>query len=182
MVRCGRAGSGGAWFGRAGVEAKKGEMFMVYKWRTYEQKVPAQVVGERIEQLDKEYGEVTAQTLLDDARPEASVLHPLYEWNDTVAAEKYRLSQSGKILSELVAVEVEIPDVPIEEPLRAFASISRKNEAGRYRPIVTIMSDTDMKKQVMDNCRAEIAAVERKYKGLVDFAAILQAYLKDMNV
>lgn len=154
---------------------------MVYKWKTYDYSVPAQEVGERIEKLDKEHGEVTPEILLEDARPEGSVLHPLYEWRDDIAAEKYRLRQSGKILRELVIVEIEHPEVGEIVPVRAFVSVSPGNDKGSYRPTIVALSNEETKKQVFNNALRELNALEMKYKHLVDFPELINTYMAGRN-
>ena len=150
---------------------------MVYKWRTYEYPVPAQEAGERIEELDKKYGEVTPEILLEDARPEGSLLHPLYEWRDDIAAEKYRLQQSGKILRELVVVKVDHPEFEPDVPVRAFVSVTPGHNKGGYRPVVVAVSDEETRRQIFENALQELAAFEAKYKHLVDFAELIDAYM-----
>ena len=150
---------------------------MVYKYRTIEYSVPAQQVGERIEELDKIHGEVTSQILVDDARPEGALMHPLYEWRDDVAAEKYRLNQARKLMSELVVVNVNVQEDRPPQPVRGFVSIQQRNETARYRPVVVAMSDKDMRDQFLANARAELASMDRKYAGLIDFPKLLMEYL-----
>ena len=53
-------------------------MELVYKYRTIDYPVPAQSVGERLEELDREFGEVTPKIMVDDARPEGALMHPMY--------------------------------------------------------------------------------------------------------
>lgn len=51
-------------------------------------------------------GELTAKEILELARPPSSYLHRFFEWDDSVAAERYRLNQARKIIQVLV-VEIE---------------------------------------------------------------------------
>lgn len=148
-----------------------------YAYRTIEYSVPAQQVGEHLEELNEQHGEVTAQIMLDDARPEEALLHPLYEWNDGVAAEKYRLQQSRKILSELVVVHVYTPEIEVKEPVRAFVSVKDANEKASYKPIVHVMSEEDTRQKVFDNALRELAMFEAKYRGLVEFEKLISAYM-----
>ena len=151
---------------------------MVYKWRTLDYPVSAQEAGEHIEELDRQHGEVTPKIMVDDARPETALMHLMYEWRDDIAAEKYRYSQARKILSELVVVKVKYEDAEVlQEPVRAFASVKRLNEKASFRPIVHIMSEEATAEIVIDNCRQELYALERKYRGLVDFEAIVKEWL-----
>lgn len=53
-------------------------------------RVAAQVVGARLEQLRiAGDGELTPEVVIADARHSASLLHSLFEWDDTEAAHQY---------------------------------------------------------------------------------------------
>ena len=147
---------------------------MIYKWRTFDYPVSAQKAGEHIEELDLQYGEVTPKILVDDARPEGALMHPLYEWNDSVAAEKYRCNQAKKILSELITVHVSQEESELEKPVRAFVSVKPRNETASFRPIVAALSDDETKKQVIANAKLELESYERKYRGIIDIIPILE--------
>jgi len=99
-VRRGPAGSGKAWSGKILPKQKaKEKCKMVYEWRGHSYNVPAQTVGEKLETIEKKYGEVTNQNFLDESRAEDSATHSLFEWDDAIAGERWRLSQARTILS-----------------------------------------------------------------------------------
>ena len=54
--------------------------------------------------IEKKYpgGEVTAEQVLDLARPKRSPIHKYFDWNDSVAAEKWRLHQARMIMCSIV--------------------------------------------------------------------------------
>lgn len=149
---------------------------MVYKWKVPLYKtVSAQQAGEHIEELDRIHGEVTPQILLDDSRPEDAVLHPCYEWDDSVAAEKYRLHQSKKIIGNLVVVSVSDGKKEEEVPcVNAFVTVKDRNEKASYRPTIVALSNDEMKDQVTKNAVVELKMFKNKYDGLVDFAAVIK--------
>lgn len=155
---------------------------MIYKWRTYNQKVPAQIVGEHIEQLSAEYETITPQLLVDNARPEGAVMHPLYEWDDSIAAEKYRVQQSTHIMSELVIVHVEETDVDEDDKkpvmVRAFHSVSNHRETANYQPIAKIIENEEMESQVLQNARKDLESFQRKYQGLIDIKALFLEFIR----
>lgn len=175
-ARLGLAGK--AWYGR--LHKPKGGKKMVYKyeWKAGFGKVPADVAGKHIEKLQKEKGEVTKETLLDSARPEDSAIHPLYEWDDSVAAEKYRLSQSGHILRNLVRVAVVDTGVEKEQKtVRAFIDVSEhdKTEKGRYIDIYTALSNENTRAIVLRKALDELVAFKNKYETLNEFANVFDA-------
>lgn len=152
---------------------------MIYKWRVpIYPNVSAQSAGERIEELEKQHGSVTPQILLDDSRPKEAVLHPCYEWDDSVAAEKYRLYQSKKIVGNIVTVTVS-EEKQAQEPIRAYVSINNRNEQGVYVSSIKALSDEDTREVVLENARSELRAFIKKYKGLVNVVELLEEVIAD---
>lgn len=87
-------------------------------------KVPIETGAARIERwlTDEGKREVTPAELLEAARPVDSVLHDLFEWDDAIAAESYRLTQARGWIRQIKIV-VEIPE-PVE--FRAYVSVERE--------------------------------------------------------
>lgn len=52
----------------------------------------------RIRSLEAPDGTLTAETVLDDARDPQSPLHAHFEWDDSKAAEAFRLDQARKLI------------------------------------------------------------------------------------
>ena len=89
-------------------------------------------------------GPISPQMVLDRARDESSPLHDCFEWNDTTAAEKYRLVQARVLLRLVVPVyensNFETIKIPLFQSVRALRG--RDNgEAPSYLPSVTLLSD-----------------------------------------
>ena len=145
---------------------------MVYKWRFIEYSVNAQVVGETIEKIEQTHGECTASLLLDEARSEKSNLHPLFEWDDTVAAEKYRLTQATKYIT---AIAVVFKDKKDNEPntIRAFANVGAKNN-GSFITMTKALSNEDSRQIVLKHALDELQSFKAKYQGLKEFINIFK--------
>lgn len=154
---------------------------MVYEWRMpVHKKVSAQSAGEHIEELTKTHGEVTPQILLDDSRPSDALLHPLYEWDDVKAAEKYRLNQSRDIIGNLMIVNVETKESSIPPvPIRAFVSVNDRNSKASYMPTIMALSEEKTREQVIANAKAELRMFEAKYRNLIDTVSVIREYLEE---
>ena len=183
----GEAGHGKAWTGalRQGRawqawNCQKGDIYMVYQWKVPLYKVPAQIAGEHIQKLADEHGEVTPMILLEDARPEGSVLHPCYEWDDTKAAEKYRLHQSKLIIANLTVVSIN--DSEEIRPTNAFVTINERNERASYVSVVQALSNKETKEQVIRNAKAELNMFKQKYQNLVDLSKLLKDFLSELEL
>lgn len=140
---------------------------MVYKFKrgSYINADP-QAAGEMLERLEAE-NNLTAKALVDANRDESAPLHNEFEWDDNIAAEAYRETQARHIINCLEIVREEA------EPVRAFFNIRR--EEREYHRIETILREKDSREALLKTALAELAAFQRKYKDLVELAAVLSA-------
>lgn len=150
---------------------------MVYQWKIKSlYKVPAQVAGEKMEELIKEYGAVTKENFLEAARPEDSETHDLFEWDDTKAAEKYRLHQSNMVINSLtVQVNVEAGKEPITT--RAFVNIQQENgrRKAEFLRIDSAFADAECKSIVLANAIQELREFRKKYEIYSELSQVFQA-------
>ena len=152
---------------------KKKEKQMVYKysWSGMERPVSAEKVGEHILRLEQQYGEVTREVFLESARSEDSEMHKLFEWDDTVAAEKYRLHQANVIIASLRVTVVEEKNEPVV--LRGF--IQDRTESRGYLNITRALSDKEKRERVLERAYTELRWFREKYGAFKELAGILRA-------
>ena len=67
-------------------------------------KEKAQLFGEVIERIEKQQGKVVPEVVVAEARQLSCPLHNYFEWDNTVAAEQYRLQQARHLLNHLTVV------------------------------------------------------------------------------
>lgn len=168
----------------AAFESKK------YSWKSgYSYKVSAEVVGSVLEEIEKDKGSVTSEDFLEYSRDEDSETHDMFEWDDAIAAEKYRLRQSAQIINQL-QVEIVykenhttdtkiILDIP-EQTIRtsAFANIgdrysNRLSEKATYVNVIDAMKDADKRKQILKNASDSLRAFKRTYQGLEELKKVM---------
>ena len=142
-----------------------------YSWRT-SHNVSADVVGKVMEEIEARDGEVTKEAFLEASRPEDSPTHKCFEWDDSVAAEKYRLNQAYHVILDL--------EVSVEEktsPSPAFVNVIQKtsSESAKYKSLAVAMSDDEMRINVIRNALAEFKSVEKKYDHLMELSGIFTA-------
>ena len=140
---------------------------MVYNWKI-NLSVKAQDVGEHFEQLEKQFGKVTPKTVLESARPEGSLLHPCLEWNDEVAAEKYRENQAGHIIRNLV-VKVENHEQPTF--VRAFINIKTQTDSS-FMSITKVFADNNLRDQMLESAKRELKMFRDKYANLSELSRV----------
>ena len=132
----------------------------------------AQVVGERLDAIRERDGGITAEAVVDDARPVDSPLHPAFEWDDSVAAEKYRLDQARYLIR---AVVIQRPDVEEPRPVRAFVVVKESDGNEVYTSTIKALSDEELRRQVLERALRELDAWRRRYEDLAELAEVLAA-------
>jgi len=145
---------------------------MVYSWKTFQYSVSADVAGKEFEKIEKKYGKVTSELLLQNAEPTESPLHELFEWDDAVAGHKYRLSQATNIIINL-AVEVEKEQKP--KKIRAYYNVSDTEKKGRFINAETAFSNPDTKEIILKRAYREMQSFMQKYENLTEFAPVFSA-------
>ena len=136
---------------------------MKYAWK-YQQvtKVSAQIVGEELERLEKENeGTLLPSTVVKEARPKKSKLHPCFEWDDKKAAEAHRENQARELLRKIVVVYEDKKEE--ENTIRAFVNIKHDNES-YYCCTARVAEDEDLQQNVLEQIVVDLVAVKKKYK------------------
>jgi len=104
--------------------------------------------------------------VVDYARNPNTALHDRFEWNDSKAAEEYRIWQARKIISlELIVIKGDNK----ERVIRAFVSLNddRRNDGSRgYRGVMEVMSDDVLRGQLLEQAKDDMNLFKRKYYAL----------------
>ena len=114
------------------------------------------------------YDKVTPQEVLDKARDENTELHKCFEWEDSVAAEKYRLREASDIIRNLVFIKKKKED----EPIRCFQITTEKNT---YQPTQMFLVQEDEYQALLKRAKAELESFKRRYATLAELESIFEA-------
>lgn len=146
-------------------------MVYEYSWSGIERAVSAEKVAKHIGKLEKKYGEVTSDIFLDSARSESSEMHKLFEWDDTKAAENWRLQQARTIISSIRVTTV----TEDTEPIITRAYVQYEAKKSGYVSIQKAMEDEDKRDSVLEQARKELSWFAEKYKSLEELSAVIDA-------
>ena len=145
---------------------------MVYEWK-YNMPIKAQIVGEHFEQLEKQQGHITPKIVLESARSEMSVIHPCFEWNDGVAAEKYRETQAGSLIRNPTVRMIET-DEKRTEPVRAYVSI-KQSDSSEFISLQKVLGDEELTVRMLQQAKNELNAFAKKYSTLKELSKVFSA-------
>lgn len=125
--------------------------------------------AEKVGRLCESLGvEMTPRDVLDAARPEESPIHHLFEWDDTEAAEKYRLAQARNIVNHILVVI----DEKSGRTTKAFHSVvvsQHDDHASRvYMHALAVATTEDARNQVIANAFNEVKRWRDRYADYKD--------------
>lgn len=120
----------------------------------------AQVIGPVFLQLERDNDEVTKETVLSEARRRSSPLHRYFEWDDTTAAEKYRLEQASLILRSITVAVVSGGEIV---QTRLMVNVHGDNGARVYKSVNAVMANDGECAQLIEEAREDFLKLRAKY-------------------
>lgn len=128
-------------------------------------------VRKALRDLHDRHAGLTPGLVLETARDPGHVLHGQFEWDDTQAAERYRLDQARALIRSFKVVYREDD----QEQRRVRAYVSTVSEDGPvYRATEEVLSDDFSRQLLLRGLERELAALRRKYGHLEEFATLVQ--------
>ena len=125
-------------------------------------KLDANEVGYEMEQIDKTYGVVTAEKVVERAEDESNVLHDYFEWNNDKAGHLWRLQQARTLIA---CVEVTYINEDKTDPVTVRAFVNTKKNEG-YQRIEKVVTDIDSYQRLLDKAYDDLRVVRDKYTDL----------------
>lgn len=128
----------------------------------------AQRVGEALTEIKNRTkgAKFNSGTVLNAARDRKNYLHQFFEWNNTVAADKYRKDQARELIACIDIIDT-------ADKKRAPAFISLITRTGReYHTVKEVLSSSSLAALMLKQLEAEMENMEVR---LMQYAEIAQA-------
>lgn len=144
---------------------------------------PVEVTVRELDRIKERDGGISPVVVVEESRPEDAPLHPEFEWDDPIAAQKYREVQARQIIRSVVLVSQ--PELNETAPvIRAFVSVhnpaGNKPQSRLYKPTLDVLRDPDESEQVKKRFRNELLAMRQRYMALLETDEALQATLNQL--
>lgn len=140
-------------------------MGMAYQWKSGTRtSTKAEIAGKVFKELENSDAGLTAQSLVDASRPKDAPMHNDFEWNDSIAAEKFRNHQAGVLIASLEVIFTEAEDA---QPTRGYVSF--KTEDKTFESIETVLLDVEKTNALFEMAMRELESFKRKYANLTEF-------------
>lgn len=136
------------------------------------------IAGQVLAEIRQRCGGITPALVVEASRDPSAPLHDFFEWDDSIAGEKWREHQAAYLIRAVVT-----DDVPgATEPVRAFVHVvsdeDSESRAGEYMPIGEVLNDADMRGQMLARALSDLRAWERKYAALSELDRVRKVAAK----
>lgn len=135
----------------------------------------AQAIGEYLTRIGAEF---TPNDVLEAARNPRSPIHRYFDWDDTSAAEKYRLHQARNLVN---SIQIEFIGRTSTHVTKAYISVVRteddevavedgeiKDGNRRYVEMSRVLDDDEMRAVMKAKLAAELRAMRGRYNLFID--------------
>lgn len=124
--------------------------------------IDPQVAGEQLDLIYAKHNELTAPLVVDAARPEDAPLHPVFEWDDSIAAERHREHQARNLIRS-----VQIISSDNEPPEPVFVHVESLQS---YQPAVVVVNDIDLFEEAWEQFMVRLKQSQHSLLQLVQLA------------
>ena len=140
-------------------------MMKIFSWSATRYEADAQLVGEELEQIERDRT-ITPEHIVEYAeRHKDSELYKCFEWDDKEASKKWRLQQARWILC---SISVEIKEEP-KKVQRVYVSIKDKDTEERtFKSINEVLKNDEEYQQLIDKAKRDIESCKEKYEDLLE--------------
>lgn len=121
--------------------------------------------------LEEQNGVLKPEHVVEYAKNESTALHHQFTWDDTVAGHQWRLQQARMLIRACVTI---IRNDEKEIETRAWVNVVTASGRG-YASVVKVLSEDDLRKQMVDNAYRELSTFRKKYSNLNELTKVFDA-------
>jgi len=131
---------------------------------------------DELQRIYDQHGQLTPALVVTEARDEGHPLHARFEWDDGVAAEKYRQVQAQELIRSVKVVYREATEKEAARTVRGFHAVRR--ETGHvYEPVEKVAEDQFTRSLVLRDMEREWRALHRRYAHFKEFVDMVRSDL-----
>lgn len=112
--------------------------------------------------------------VVESSREPDATLHPVFEWDDYEAAEKWREDQA-RCLIRNVCVVVEGADAEQTRPVYIHVRAAEGRDEQGYQTVAAVMSDDDKRASAIRDALAQLRGWQTRYGWLKELAKVSAA-------
>lgn len=141
------------------------------EWGSVKFKAKAEDVAKELENMGDGF---TRRQVVDYASERKdSELYKCFEWDDTVAADRYRIQQAGSIISNLKITIIKDDKPPEKTNISMFVMPERKG--GTYQKTELVVKNIERYELLLNKAISELQIFKNKYSTLSELEEVFKA-------
>ncbi len=133
---------------------------------------------ESLQAVYDQRGELTPRLVVDEARDEDHPLHSRFQWDDSIAGEKWRHAQAQELIRSVRVVYRKADKGKPERSVRYWHAL-RQESGYAYESAEHIAADPVLTQVLLMDMRREWKSLQARYGHFDEFARMVQADLQD---
>lgn len=113
--------------------------------------------------LEQAHGVLRAEDVVTAATPPESPLHSYFEWDDSTAAQEYRLVQARRLIREAVEY-IDIDGSTQLIPIYCSLKIDREEDGGGYRNLRDVLAVPAYRDQLLETALDDLRHFQSRYE------------------
>lgn len=137
------------------------------------------VVRDALQAVYDAEGVLTPSLVLTQARSEAHPLHQFFEWDNSVAGEKFRLAQAQRLITTVkVVYRAESGE---RKKVRQWQAVQAPTQDWSYKPSEEVASDDILTKIILADMKRDWENLKKRYDSFAEFAVMIRGDLGKME-
>lgn len=129
-------------------------------------------IKKELDDIERRHGKILPSVVVQAARDKKSAMHTWFDWDDSSAAQKYRLEQARS----LIRIVVTTVNTPNATPFQTYVSLkSDRYNGGGYRSITRVLSDKERTRQMLQQALDELETFKLKYNQIKALKPVFSA-------
>lgn len=158
-------------------QARHGAAWPGKAWQVRRGRCGMSTLRDQLQAIYDDAGTLTPALVVDAARDPKHPLHSRLEWDDSAAAEKYRLDQAAALIRSVRITYADNPTGP--KDLRAFTAIKgRDSHKADYVPTEVAMANPFTRQLVLRQMERDWRTFKRRYEHMTEFADLIARELE----
>lgn len=125
---------------------------------------------DELEAIRKQFGKLTPQLVVDQARGEGHPLHSYFEWDNEAAGEAWRRVQAHRLITKLRVTYKEPDEKSPGKSVRQYHAIRGDDEREYvYEPAEKVAADPFLTQLVLRDMEREWQQLKRRYDQFDEF-------------
>lgn len=133
--------------------------------------VKPEIIAKELNRIREHDGQLQAVGVVQASRPKNAPLHALFEWDNTAAAEKWRINQAQNIINIIQVKTTGNNNRTNTVPVFLNVSCPRDGvPSGRvYEPVEVAMANPETRRQILAAALRRLLAIRDEYRNYIEF-------------